>query len=92
MLNHWLKNKPGSTDIYAANPYETQALSTMASNRVTPYPALQAINLENRKGIYNINQSGGYSGGQRQKCQGSTKYRSAKERSKRITLGSRAKC
>lgn len=66
MLNHWLKNKPGSTDIYAANPYETQALSTMASNRVTPYPALQAINLENRKGIYNINQSGGYSGGQRQ--------------------------
>lgn len=66
MLNHWLKNKPGSTDIYAANPYETQALSTMASNRVTPYPALWAINLENRKGIYNINQSGGYSGGQRQ--------------------------
>lgn len=66
MLNHWLKNKPGSTDIYAANPYEIQALSTMASNRVTPYPALQAINLENRKGIYNINQSGGYSGGQRQ--------------------------
>ena len=66
MLNHWFKNKPGSTDIYAANPYETQALSTMASNRVTPYPALQAINLENRKGIYNINQSGGYSGGQRQ--------------------------
>lgn len=66
MLNHWLKNKPGSTDIYAANPYETQALSTMASNRVTPYPALQAINLENRKGIYNTNQSGGYSGGQRQ--------------------------
>lgn len=66
MLNHWLKNKPGSTDIYAANPYETQALSTMASNRVTPYPALQAINLENRKGIYNINQSGGYSSGQRQ--------------------------
>lgn len=66
MLNHWLKNKPGSTDIYAANPYEAQALSTMASNRVTPYPALQAINLENRKGIYNINQSGGYSGGQRQ--------------------------
>lgn len=66
MLNHWLKNKPGSTDIYAANPYETQALSTMASNRVTPYPALQAINLENRNGIYNINQSGGYSGGQRQ--------------------------
>lgn len=66
MLNHWLKNKPGSTDIYAANPYETQALSTMASNRVTPYPALQAINLENRKGVYNINQSGGYSGGQRQ--------------------------
>lgn len=66
MLNHWLKNKPGSTDIYAANPYETQALSTMASNRVTPYPVLQAINLENRKGIYNVNQSGGYSGGQRQ--------------------------
>ena len=66
MLNHWLKNKPVSTDIYAANPYETQALSTMANNMVTPYPALQAINLENRKGIYNINQSGGYSGGQRQ--------------------------
>lgn len=66
MLNHWLTNKPGSTNIYSANPYATQALSVMANNRVNPYPAVEAINSANRQGIYNINQSGGYTGGQRQ--------------------------
>ena len=52
-------------DIYAANPYERQALSTMANIRVSPYAAMNKVRNMNRVAARLINTSGGLSGGQK---------------------------
>lgn len=52
-------------DIYAANPYERQALSTMANIRVSPYAAMNKVRDMNRVAARLINTSGGLSGGQK---------------------------
>ena len=52
-------------DIYAANPYEKQALSTMANIRISPYAAMNKVRDMNRVAARLINTSGGLSGGQK---------------------------
>lgn len=52
-------------DVYAANPYERQALSTMANIRVSPYAAMNKVRDMNRVAARLINTSGGLSGGQK---------------------------
>lgn len=66
MLNHWLSNKPKGANIYSQNTYAPLALQTLASSRISPYPMIQAAKLADRQGMYSINQSGGYTGAQRQ--------------------------
>lgn len=52
-------------DVYAANPYERQVLSTMANIRVSPYAAMNKVRDMNRVAARLINTSGGLSGGQK---------------------------
>lgn len=52
-------------DVYAANPYERQALATMANIRVSPYAAMNKVRDMNRVAARLINTSGGLSGGQK---------------------------
>ena len=52
-------------DVYAANPYERQALSTIANIRVSPYAAMNKVRDMNRVAARLINTSGGLSGGQK---------------------------
>lgn len=66
MLSHWLSNKPKGANIYSQNTYAPLALQTLASSRISPYPMIQAAKLADRQGMYSINQSGGYTGAQRQ--------------------------
>ena len=66
MLNHWLSNKPKGANIYSQNTYAPLALQTLAASRISPYPMIQAAKLADRQGMYSINQSGGYTGAQRQ--------------------------
>ena len=66
MLSHWLSNKPNGANIYSQNTYAPLALQTLASSRISPYPMIQAAKLADRQGMYSINQSGGYTGAQRQ--------------------------
>ena len=53
-------------DIYAANRYAPIALRTMASNRISPYSMLENLNAQDRQAAYQIANSGGHTGGQRQ--------------------------
>ena len=67
-LNQYLDAKGQdikTPDIYAANPYERQALSTMANIRVSPYAAMNKVRDMNRVAARLINTSGGLSGGQK---------------------------
>lgn len=66
MLNRWNRERPQIPDIYAANRYAPMALRTMAANRVSPYPMLEKLNTKDRQAAYQIANSGGYTGGQRQ--------------------------
>lgn len=66
MLNHWFSNKPKGANIYSQNTYAPLALQTLAASRISPYPMIQAAKLADRQGMYSINQSGGYTGAQRQ--------------------------
>lgn len=66
MLNRWNKERPQMPDIYAANRYAPIALRTMASNRISPYSMLENLNAQDRQAAYQIANSGGYTGGQRQ--------------------------
>ena len=66
MLNRWNRERPQMPDIYAANRYAPIALRTMAANRVSPYPMLEKLNAQDRQAAYQIANSGGYTGGQRQ--------------------------
>lgn len=66
MLNRWVRERPQMPDIYAANRYAPIALRTMTSNRISPYSMLENLNAQDRQAAYQIANSGGYTGGQRQ--------------------------
>ena len=66
MLNRWNRERPQMPDIYAANRYAPMALGTMASNRMSPYSVLENLNAQDRQAAYQLANSGGYTGGQRQ--------------------------
>lgn len=66
MLNHWRREKPVMPNIYAANRYAPIALQTMAGNRVSANPILEKLYAQDRQAAYQLANSGGYTGGQRQ--------------------------
>lgn len=66
MLNRWNRERTQMPDIYAANRYAPIALRTMASNRISPYSMLENLNAQDRQAAYQLANSGGYTGGQRQ--------------------------
>lgn len=66
MLNHWRRESPVMPSIYAANRYAPIALQTMAGNRVSANPILEKLYAQDRQAAYQLANSGGYTGGQRQ--------------------------
>ena len=66
MLNHWRNEKPVMPNIYAANRYAPIALQTMAGNRVSANPVLEKLYAQDRQAAYQLANTGGYTGGQRQ--------------------------
>lgn len=66
MLNHWHRENPVMPNIYAANRYAPIALQTMAGNRVSANPILEKLYAQDRQSAYQLANSGGYTGGQRQ--------------------------
>lgn len=66
MLNHWRRENPVMPNIYAANRYAPIALQTMAGNRVSANPVLEKLYTQDRQAAYQLANSGGYTGGQRQ--------------------------
>lgn len=66
MLNHWRNERPVMPSIYAANKYAPIALQTMAGNRVSANPVLEKLYAQDRQAAYQLANSGGYTGGQRQ--------------------------
>lgn len=66
MLNHWRKENPVMPNIYAANRYAPIALQTMAGNRISANPILEKLYAQDRQAAYQLANSGGYTGGQRQ--------------------------
>ncbi len=66
MLNHWRNEKPVMPSIYAANKYAPIALQTMAGNRMSANPVLEKLYAQDRQAAYQLANSGGYTGGQRQ--------------------------
>lgn len=66
MLNHWRRENPVMQNIYAANRYAPIALQTMAGNRVSANPILEKLYAQDRQAAYQLANSGGYTGGQRQ--------------------------
>lgn len=54
------------SDIYASNPYERMALQGMAQQRLNPYAYMRPMYDAERRGAYQINNSGAMTGGQRQ--------------------------
>lgn len=66
MLNHWRRENPVMPSIYAANRYAPIALQTMAGNRVSANPILEKLYAQDRQAAYQLANSGGYTGGQRQ--------------------------
>lgn len=66
MLNHWRREDPVMPNIYAANRYAPIALQTMAGNRVSANPILEKLYAQDRQTSYQLANSGGYTGGQRQ--------------------------
>lgn len=66
MLNHWRRESPVMPSIYAANRYAPIALQTMAGNRVSANPVLEKLYAQDRQAAYQLANSGGYTGGQRQ--------------------------
>lgn len=57
--------KLNSPNIYAANPYEQQALTTLAGLRDNPYNQLRAMQDVEARNRYAISQSGGLTGSQK---------------------------
>lgn len=66
MLNHWRRENPVMPNIYAANRYAPIALQTMAGNRVSANPIIEKLYAQDRQAAYQLANSGGYTGGQRQ--------------------------
>lgn len=66
MLNHWRRENPVMPNIYAANKYAPIALQTIAGNRVSVNPVLEKLYAQDRQAAYQLANSGGYTGGQRQ--------------------------
>lgn len=66
MLNHWRRENPVMPNIYAANRYAPIALQIMAGNRVSTNPILEKLYAQDRQAAYQLSNSGGYTGGQRQ--------------------------
>ena len=66
MLNHWRREDPVIPSIYAANRYAPISLQTMAGNRVSANPILEKLYAQDRQAAYQLANSGGYTGGQRQ--------------------------
>lgn len=66
MLNHWRRENHVMPNIYAANRYAPIALQTMAGNRVSANPVLEKLYAQDRQAAYQLANSGGYTGGQRQ--------------------------
>ena len=66
MLNHWRRENPVMPNVYAANRYAPIALQTMAGNRVSANPILEKLYAQDRQAAYQLANSGGYTGGQRQ--------------------------
>lgn len=66
MLNHWRRENPVMPNIYAANKYAPIALQTIAGNRVSANPILEKLYAQDRQAAYQLANSGGYTGGQRQ--------------------------
>ena len=66
MLNHWRRENPVMPNIYAANRYAPIALQTMAGNMVSANPILEKLYAQDRQAAYQLANSGGYTGGQRQ--------------------------
>lgn len=66
MINHWRRENPVMPSIYAANRYAPIALQTMAGNRVSANPILEKLYAQDRQAAYQLANSGGYTGGQRQ--------------------------
>lgn len=64
---HWKGNPVTYHSTYAANPYLNRALSIMAQNRISPYYAIKEALDAERRAAYRLNQSGGLTGGQKQK-------------------------
>lgn len=66
MFNNWSVENPVMPNIYAANKYAPIALQTMAGNRVSANPILEKLYAQDRQAAYQLANSGGYTGGQRQ--------------------------
>ena len=66
MFNHWRKENPVIPNVYASNRYAPIALQTMASNRISANPILEKLYAQDRQAAYQLANSGGYTGGQRQ--------------------------
>lgn len=66
MLNHWRRENPVMPNVYSANRYAPIALQTMASNRISANPILEKLYAQDRQAAYQLANSGGYTGGQRQ--------------------------
>ena len=66
MLNNWRREDPIMPNIYAANRYSPIVLQTMAGNRVSANPILEKLYAQDRQAAYQLANSGGYTGGQRQ--------------------------
>lgn len=64
---HWKGNPVIYHSTYAANPYLNRALSIMAQNRISPYSAIKEALDAEKRAAYRLNQSGGLTGGQKQK-------------------------
>ena len=66
MLNHWRRENPIMPNVYASNRYAPIALQTMAGNRISANPILEKLYAQDRQAAYQLANSGGYTGGQRQ--------------------------
>lgn len=66
MLNRWRRENPVMPNVYAANRYAPIALQTIAGNRVSANPILEKLYAQDRQAAYQLANSGGYTGGQRQ--------------------------
>lgn len=58
LANYMNPGKPTGSNIYAPNQYEGQGLSTLASARINPYSYIRPLYDAERRGAYQINNSG----------------------------------